>query len=247
MALSLLAGALPTAQAGPIPPLPGPLPVAGESDLPSFIFPLASDFTVDWMVVNYGGGLVDAGTGLPIPAGGFLYMYQLENTSTVAADAFSVTMSPLAIGSVTGSGVIVGDDLDAAGAFHPAHAEALFPTDDAVPGPFPGLGGEEGPFPLAALGSLSATEDPVGSNVTWTFAPLVSGRESDTLFFVSTQPPIYGAAVAQDSTPPSPWGSLAPGGDLVPVPAPVPEPSSIVLVGLGALVLASWAVRARQR
>jgi hypothetical protein len=239
--LALLAGPW-TAIAGPIPVLPGPLPVAGESELPSFIFPLTSDVTVDWMVVDYSGGLVD-GMGNPIPAGGYLYLYQIENTSGVAMDALSLTFGPGTAATILAAGELVGDDLDLATALHPAHAAAVAPTDDAAPGPFAGLAGEEGPFPLVGVTGLLTTVNPVDDNITWTFNPLAAGAEANTLYYLSSKPPIYGNAVAQDSTPPSPWGSLAFGGDPLPVPDPtfqIPEPSSLVLAALGLAGLGLW-------
>lgn len=220
--------------AGPIPAAPlAPLPVAGESDLPSFIFPLTSDITVDWIVVDYAGGLIDPESEEPIPAGGFLYLYQIENTSAVAMDALSITMGPGGAASVFAAGVLPGDDLDLPGALHPAHSDPMFASDGPVAGPFPILAGEEGPFGMAPLSGVLTTVNLADNNVTWTFNPLSSGKESDTLFYLSSLPPIYGNGVAQDSTPPSPWGSLAMGGDPVPVPG-VPEPGSLALAALGA-------------
>jgi hypothetical protein len=221
--------------------------VAGESELPSFIFPAASDITVDWMVVDYSGGLVDGG-GNPIPAGGYLYLYQIENTSGVAMDALSITLPFGGAATIIAAGELAGDDIDAATAFHPAHASAIAPVDDALPGPFPGLAGEEGPFGFAGVTGLLTSVNPVDDNVTWTFNPFAAGSETNTLFYLSSKPPIYGNAVAQDSTPPSPWGSLALGGEPLPVPDPtfqIPEPSSWVLLAMGSVV-AFLAWRRRQ-
>jgi hypothetical protein len=202
--------------------------------LTSFIVGPASDLTVDWMVIPYVGGLGP-------PAGGFLYAYQLENTTGTGVDAFSITLPPGTAPSVLFGGIILGDDLDLPTPAHPPHAGGAFPVDGPVPGPFPILDGpplEEGPFPLVPLAATLTTLDLAGSNITWTFAPLAAGVESDTLFFVSTLPPTYGPAGAQDTIPPSPWNSLAPGGE--PVPVPIPEPVSttlLVLAGLSALTL----------
>jgi hypothetical protein len=219
--------------AGPIPAEPLVTPVAGESDLTSFIPPHTSDVGVDWMVVDYAGGLLDGlGQPIPVPVGGaYLYMYQLENTSIVAVDLFTVTFPSGTVGSVIAAGGLAGDDLDAPTLLHPAHAGTVNPVDDAAGGPFPVLNGEEGPFVLAPLASLVTNVDAVSGNVTWTFTPLAVNRESDTLYYLSTLPPIYGDAVAQDSTPPSPWGTRAPGADKVPV--PVPEPASWLLWSIG--------------
>jgi hypothetical protein len=230
---------------GPIPAQPLVTPVAGESDLTSFIPPYTSDVGVDWMVVDYAGGLLDGqGQPIPVPVGGaYLYMYQLENTSSVAVDLLTVTFPAGTIGTVLAAGGLASDDLDAPSLLHPAHAGTVNPVDDPPPGTFPVLNGEEGPFVLAPLASLVTNVDAVSGNVTWTFAPLAVNRESDTLYYLSTLPPIYGDAVAQDSTPPSPWGSLAPGGDKVPV--PVPEPATWLLWSIG-LAGALIAVRRRR-
>lgn len=245
---------------GPIPPLPvaggypplppgAPISVAGESDLPSFIFPAASDITVDWMVVNYAGGLVDS-SGAPIPAGGYLYAFQIENTSAVAMDALSLTFAGGTAPFILGAGQIPGDDLDLPGPSHPAHSDPGGLPDGPVPGPFPVLVGEEGPFPMVAVTGLLTTINALDDNITWTFNPVAAGLETNTLFYVSSKPPIYGNGVAQDSTPPSPWGSLALGGDPLPIPDPLatitPEPSSWVLVGIGAAILGAISARRRR-
>jgi len=238
---------IPSVKAAPIPAAPGPFS-AGESELTSFVTGLASDLTVDWMVVPYTGGLVSTASGVPvgpIPAGGFLYAYQLENTTGQAIDAYSVTLPAGVVGSVAGAGIIGGDDLDLPTAIHPAHAGTVIFPDGPVAGPFPILDGppvEEGPFALGLLGAPLTSVDFVNGNVSWTFDPFAAGLESETLFFVSPIPPIYGNAVAQDSTPPAPWGSLAPGGEPVPVPA-VPEPAALGLAGIGLLGLARRSAR----
>jgi hypothetical protein len=179
---------------------------------------------------------------VPAP-GGLLYAYQLENTTGTAIDAFSITLPPGTAGSILAFGILAGDDLDLPTPAHPPHAGPVTPVDGPAPGPFPILDGpplEEGPFPLVPLAAPLVTLDPIGSNISWTFAPFPAGAESDTLFFISTLPPTYGPAGAQDTIPPSPWNSLAPGGE--PVPVPIPEPLSAAW-----LVLAGSALAIRSR
>lgn len=196
--------------AGSIPSAPLVPPVAGESHLTSFIIGPLSKINVDWWVIPT--------TGTPFPDDAFAYLYQIENTTTSGVDAFSITLSPGAASSLLAYGVLPGDDLDVASAYHPAHL----------------VGGEEESLPFVPLSSVSTTINLSDDTISWTFNPMGFGEQSDTLFFVSTDPPIYGNGVAQNSIPPSPWGTLAPGADPLPIPAPpdsivVPEPSSALL------------------
>ena len=207
--------------AAPIPPEPLAVPVAGETDMNSFVIGPASDLTVDWMVIATERDITNQE---PIPGGGYLYLYQLENTTGIAVDAFSITLGPAGAASIVSGGSIVGDDLDVLTAFHQAHTAANFPV----------LGPEEEGFPLALLGptpSLSVLD----TSITWTFPPQTPGNQSDTLFYISTAPPTYGEAVAQDSTPPSPWGTLAEGSDQLPI--PVPEPAVAGMLAVAAVAL----------
>jgi len=202
------------AHAGPIPVSPNPVPSAGESLLTSFIVGAASAINVDWEVITTAGTV--------FPQGLYAYLYQIENHSGANLDAYSVTVPINAIGSIVQAGILAGDDLDLNTLFHPAHTLVNFPI----------LATEADPFPLQALTSGNASIDVPDHNVTWTFDPLLVGKQSETLYFLSTLPPTYGNAVAQDSIPPSPWASLAPGG-AQPVPVPVPEPASAALLALG--------------
>jgi len=221
--LALLAAPL---QAGPIPVAPSPVPSAGESLLTSFIVGAASSINIDWEVIP------TAGTAFP--GGFYAYLYQVENTSASAGvDAFSITLSPNAIASLVGSGVLAGDNLDINTAFHLGHNVGNFPI----------LATEQDPFPLQLLAGVNTTVDPIDDTVTWTFNPLTHGNQSNTLYYLSTLPPIYGDAVSQDSIPPSPWGSLALGGGQ-PVPVPTPEPSTLALAMI-AVVGLLWHARRR--
>lgn len=210
-----------TATAGPIPGGPLVPPVAGESLLSSFIVGTQSPVHADWMVV-------------PNPQGaGFIYFYQLENPAgNPGIDAFTLTFNPGTVGGVLAAGVVQNNDLDLPGLLHAPH----------TPAGFPNLAGENDAYALMPLVAVNVNINPGDDTLTWTFNPLTAGSESDTLFFVHLLPPTYGNAVAQNGTPPSPWGSLAPGGQ--PVPIPVPEPGSIVMLASAAGMLA---LRLRRR
>jgi hypothetical protein len=213
--LALIAGPL---RAGPIPVSPSPVPSAGESLLTSFIVGGASSINADWEVIQ-----TDE-TGFP--PGLYAYLFQIQNNSASGVDAFSVTNSPAGFASIVAAGNLGGDDLHTITAFHPPFNAAFFPI----------LATAQPPLPLQPLGASTAL-NPTDNTVTWTFPPLAPGFQSDTMYFLSTLPPVYGNAVAQDSTPPSPWGSLAPLGGAQPVPVPAPEPGTFVLMGLGTVAL----------
>lgn len=216
------------ALAGPIPASPSPVPSAGESLLTSFIVGPADSLNVDWEVLP---------TALTAFAPGlFAYEYQIENTSAASGvDAFSITIPN--IGSVVAAGILGGDNLDLATAFHLAHDAITFPI----------LATEADPFPLQALTSVLTTINLVDRTVSWSFDPLVAGNQSDTLYFLATLPPTYGNAHAQDSSPPSPWGSLATLGQPVPVPIPNPQAATAGMALLGSLGVARmFYIRRRQ-
>jgi hypothetical protein len=83
------------------------------------------------------------------------------------------------------------------------------------------------------------------ANITWTWTSpnlLLAGTQSPTLFFITSFPPVYGVGGASNSQPPSPWGSLAPGGQ--PVPVPSPEPTTALLL-IGALMVGASVCRRR--
>jgi hypothetical protein len=205
-------------QAGPIPVSPSPAPSAGESLLTSFVVGAASSINADWEV------LPTAGTAFP--PGLYAYEYQIQNnTASSGVDAFSITIPAAVFGSIVTAGTLPGDDLHTATAYHPPLSA------------FPIMATAQPPLPHQPLANVNTTLNPTDDTVTWTFSPLAHGFQSDTLYFLSTLPPTYGNAVSQDSIPPSPWGSLAPGG-AQPVPVPTPEPDTFVLMGLGTVALA---------
>lgn len=216
------------AGAGPIPPSPSPVPSAGESDLLSATAP-PDNINVDWMVFQLG-----VGNAFGAPAGSYAYLYQVENTQPALGteiNSLSITI-PWGTGSVISASSLAGDNLDAATLYHAGHTV---------------VGEEEGfTFPPSpAITPILATDD--GFTITWTFSDLRPGYQSDTLFFLSSMPPTYGNAVAQNSSPPSPWvgvlrdesGALLPPEDRTgdPVPIPIPEPGTLLLLALGLLGL----------
>jgi hypothetical protein len=83
------------------------------------------------------------------------------------------------------------------------------------------------------------------TDITWTWTSpnlLAPNTESPTLYFITSFPPVYGVGAASNATPPSPWNSLAPGGQ--PVPVPSPEPTTALLL-IGALMVGASVCRRR--
>jgi hypothetical protein len=186
-------------------PIPPVVTVGSMGESDLVSFPQPpGNVNVDWMVLDG-----------PAP-GTFLYLYQLENSSPSLGahfNLFTLTMTQAGAASILVGGVIAGADLD----------EAPFGHNVA---------GEEEDFVLTATTGSAFIQSV--NNVTWTFGDIFQGQETDVLFFVSTLEPVYGVGLIANSSPPSPWSSLAPGGDLLPVPAAaVPEPGTALLLGLG--------------
>ena len=232
VALVIVAGTAGVATGLPLPPLfPALPPVAGESHLTSYIVGPASSISVDWMVLPaamVGAPLPPFGGGPAVaaPPGSFVYYYQVENSSASALDTFTITM-PTA--SVLFGGILPLDNLDLVTGFHPAHG--------VPPSPFLPL--ETVELPLVPAVVLGFTVTP--TDVTITTFPYLPGGQTETAYFVSTLPPTYGVAGILDTSPPSPWGSLAPGGDLVPI--PISEPGILFPVGVALTALGLVASR----
>jgi len=210
MSVLCIVGVAATAQAAPIPSLSSLTGVfdAGESDIFSFTN-AADNVNVDWVVTDA------ASVGLG-PAGAFAYMYQVESTSaSTVVDVFTISFPNGNTGGILSSGTLAGVDLDS---IH-------------------NLVGEEEGFTLQTVGLLGGAPSISAGNITFHFAnALLQGNESEVLYFVHNRPPQYGNATLQDSVPPSPWATTAPGSD--PIPVPVPLPAAIwaampILAGLG--------------
>jgi hypothetical protein len=91
------------------------------------------------------------------------------------------------------------------------------------------------------------------SGVTWSLsassganAPVPPGGTSPVLTYTSPDGPVLGTAGAQDSSPPSPWGTLAPGGNPVPVPGITVPDGGLTVALLGGSLIALQAFNRRK-
>lgn len=215
--------------AGPLPSFPSVWNpgdyVAGQSTLGGTTNVPAEDLEIDWIVMFLGPAPTNP-FGIPVGAPVWGYYYQVENSSPTVVGRFVVTTPgpPFVFAtSVFGDldlGLAGGDPLT--GGNIPAHSIAG-ETEDATGG-----------IRAATLTELFPT------SARWSFlspptgpGPIPSGWESEILLAYALVPPTYGNASAIDDIPPSPWSSLNPRGE--PVPIPSPEPSTLVLLGIGAL------------
>jgi LPXTG-motif cell wall-anchored protein len=204
-------------------------PALGQSDLESDN--TAGDFVdIDWVVETLTAAQATAlGVGA---AGDIVYAYQIENTTAGGGSilAFSVTFDTSKF-PVIGAGIISGDDLDAGLVLSP-HALGAGDDNDAL-----------------GVSTTSGTASVNPMTVGWSFTggtPVPTGKESDTLFFVTQFAPRYGNGNAQDGSPPSPWSSLSiHGSDKLPV--PTPEPGSVAAIaGIALFGLIGWFWRRRK-
>jgi len=225
----------------PLPPLTT-LPVAGQSNINSLTCPFfgcSDTLNIDWMVLpgSYVSGVTDLPTAFGTDGTDFVYMYQVENDTgfPVSPDIMSISQWDTTTYGPAFAGYIPGVDLDLASVFNPAHDPATFLN----------LAGESEPvgFPPPLL-AVIGTVDPTGVTWQWQSGLLMPGFESDGIFFfITKQPPAYGFAGLQDTVvPPTPWQSVSPGGQMVPIPAA--EPGTLLFLGLG---LAALGLRSRNK
>jgi hypothetical protein len=222
-----LAGVPAEATPQPLPPLS--VPSAGESDLTSFADANpAENITIDWMVIDA------APLGF---AGQNAYLYQLENTTLSGSELDLFTVSFDASVTVIAAFHLPGDNLDAPTGFHPAHS----------------LAGEEDPFGFFAGVPIATDIAASGTNVSWLFPHgffLAPGLQSETLVLISPDDPGYVVGMVANTSPPSPWGSLAANSEMVAGPiqdvGPIPEPGALTLFGAGLLVAGASLRRTRR-
>ena len=197
---------------------------SGESDQTSF---WNGDLgaTIDWMVVPG----VNLATINPAygDAGLMAYLFQIEVYDNNPTDVELLHLS-LDTQGVAGIGVLGGDDLDDPTSFHGAHNVAS----------------ESEGFNLAPVNLLFHQQSSDG--IKFLFDPLRPGDESETFFVVSSGFPGLGNATLLDSSPPSPWGSGAPGGEQVAVPVP-DAASTLMLLGMAVTGLGWLGPKLRNR
>ena len=69
------------------------------------------------------------------------------------------------------------------------------------------------------------------NGLTWVELQITNGF-SQTVTFQSPYGPVPGPANASDASPPAPWSSLSPNGQLVPIPQPLGAPDGGLTVAL---------------
>jgi len=177
--------------------------------------PLAGSF-----VAGVGSGAFDAGAK-------FLYVYDVKNTGVTGISSSTLSTSQNLAGNLVSSfGVFAGHALiqtaPLAAVGNPSPASIGGPAAIITPGANP-------PGPLAGP---QITLGPIGLTAFW-FTPLFPGQTSQMFGFTSDFAPTLGSQNVANGT--ATFGT-------VPIPDPThfvrtPEPSSIALLGLGALGL----------
>ena len=91
--------------------------------------------------------------------------------------------------------------------------------------------------------TAAADLDINGNGLTWVQLLITNGF-SQTVTFQPPYGPVLGAANASDASPPAPWSSLSPNGQLVPIPQPLGVPDGGMTVALlGGSLMALGAIR----
>ncbi|MER3502171.1 MAG: hypothetical protein C4295_12040, partial [Candidatus Fervidibacterota bacterium] len=199
----------------PLPNTPSTPGVAGESKLANVS--VADDFIrVDWIVQDA------EPFGFP---GAFAYLYQIENTTTTreVIRSFNVVFSVSATHTLK-AGVLDGDNLDLATAFHDAHNADNFSNLGASPPP---AETEPSPGTLSPASASNYDVETSPTGVSWNISPSIPpGSQSITFFIIDLRSPMYGKAVAQDKGMNWKTGETLISGQIGdPVPVPSPEPA----------------------
>lgn len=214
----------------PLPTTPSSPGVAGESKLAELRTTPADYIRIDWIVQD----------ATPFGFSGFFaYLYQIENTTGTPEGIRSFNVA-FGTSAQTTAGVLDGDNLDLATAFHAAH-DALTPSFSNLGPPGPETEPSPGTLNPSSASSYSVAISPTG--VSWNInvtGGIPKGNQGITFFIIDPRPPMYGVAAAQDSgkqwaTGPTLSPPFGPGvfGDPVPVPSPEPSTLALLTVGVG--------------
>jgi len=208
----------------PLPNTPSTPGVAGESKLANVS--VAGDFIrVDWIVQDA------APFGFQ---GAFAYLYQIENTTTTPEGIFSFNVAfSVSATHTLAKGVLEGDNLDLATAFHAAHNATTFANLGASPPPAE-MEPSPGTLSPASASNYSVFGTPTGVKWNLIDTHIPPGSQSITLYIIDLRPPMYGIAVAQNSGTQWKTGETLISGQIGdPVPVPSPEPAGVLLLAVG--------------